>query len=85
MTDVRTDVGGIPSGDNLSHVMLCWHGSMDLHETVKFQAISGMRAGLQALTGLLPGGCAGGIASMRRDVCRIANVASLMMKVEVNR
>jgi len=43
-------MGGIPSGVTLSHVMLCWHGSMDLHETADFHATTSMRAGLLAVT-----------------------------------
>jgi len=37
----RTMVG-IPSGVFLSHVMLHWHGSMDLHETVNFHENTGV-------------------------------------------
>lgn len=35
-------MGGIPSGVFLSHVMLHWHGSMELHETVDFHAKMGV-------------------------------------------
>lgn len=42
MTDVRSDERDNPSGVSLSHVMLHWHGSMNLHETVEFHAATGV-------------------------------------------